>query len=318
MHHLKIKNFYPILLLIFQSVCLCAANNSPATDLSLSLLNYGAIWHAQDISGYYFFYKVDKADREHNNYRVDIYDNNFNTVNSFEIQKSLNLTLIEASYNGQVFLFYFLDYSKNRSEYLITVDSAGNQLNEYSASSGTDLGKLPKFLQHYYYDSKAAVDEYYGPVQWPHGAHQKANNMLNLAAVPSTGFLKFAEVRDKKMKLTGYSVSLLDNDLSKIWNLNMPSGDPAKLMSFQAIYHDDKYLVGLILKKEGRALTDLMYDVVAVDIPGGKVLFEHQLGDEKYAVIPSGVFVDTLNNQFVLMGEYTDRSQKLSDATVCY
>ena len=77
------------------------------------LRDSGAIMDGQKVNGYYFFYRMDKADKTHDNYVLEILDQDLNTVKTNNIREVKNIVLLEASYNGQFLCFKFLD-AKNK------------------------------------------------------------------------------------------------------------------------------------------------------------------------------------------------------------
>ncbi len=259
---------------------------------TVELINHGVMMQGKDVKGYYFFYKIDKADKDNNNYMVNIYDNNFNDASSFELKKPKYFRLMEAAYNGDAFIFLFLD-AKKRTENMITYGEGGKLIKDMTSA---ELDPS---------DYNAAVQSSY--------SGSKANENVAINAVPGKGFIKFDVTNDKKEKKRGYAVSLYSNDLKKMWTVTPSPNEKHKFESFQPIYYDYKYVMGVIMSKESAFGSDFGYDLAVINVETGKKLFQSSLKDPRYSITPTGAFYDSVSNQFVVMGEYMDSKEKLGN-----
>ena len=257
---------------------------------TVELINHGVMMQGKDVKGYYFFYKMDKADKDNYNYLVNIYDNNFNDASTFELKKPKYFRLMEAAYNGDAFMFQFLD-TKKRTENMITYTEAGKLIKDMSAAEMDPA------------EYAAAVQANY--------TSTKPNENVNINAVPGKGFIKFDITNDKKEKKRGYAVSLYSNDLKKQWSVTPAANEKHKFESFEPIYYDYKFVMGLIMSRDAALSGDFGYDLAVINVETGKKMFQTSLKDSRYTITPTGAFYDSLNKQFVVMGEYIDGQEKL-------
>ncbi|HWB62745.1 MAG TPA: DUF6770 family protein [Chitinophagales bacterium] len=285
------------LLMLFVLAMLAQTGYSQKTKENgtvIKLINKGVLMDGKNVKGYYSFYQIDKADKNNNNYECDIYDDNFNEVNSFEIKKPNYFTLREAAFNGDAFLFLFLD-SKKKAEDMISFDAKGKMLKDLY---------LPAMDMMMYSMMESAMKE---------STSSKMNENDEINSVPGKGFLRMGTEIDNKSKRTGFSLTFYTNDLVKKWAILPEATDKHKYEGYQPMYYDSKYVMGLIMAKDKIAGTDFEYDLTVYDIEAGKKAFAATLKDDRYSVVPTGGFYDADNHQFVVCGEYTDKQEKLGN-----
>src|SRR6185295_19499396 len=94
---------------LLMSVLGLQAQNKLSIDkvYSTYLRNSGTIMENNQIKGYFFLYQSDKIDKHTNEYTLQILDQNLNKVKDIKFQDSKNLSLLEASYNGNSLAFLF-------------------------------------------------------------------------------------------------------------------------------------------------------------------------------------------------------------------
>lgn len=280
------KRMLMALLAVFMTVA-AFAQKAKQDGVDLRLLNYGPMLAGNEIKGYYFFYYLDKAEGGQLNYRIDIYDENFNEANSFEITKSKMYSLRSATYNGEAFLLDFFS-SESQNEDLITYDKTGKVIDEYVTPQ---MSGMEVYLTNAY-------------------SSAKGNENPDLTSVNDKGFLKFTVKYDNKLKKTGYKITSYTNDLKEDWHIEPPLSDQHRFESFQTLYTDNNYIVGVVWANDKMMSADISYYMTVIDLSSHKILFHTPTADTKYRLIPTGAFYDSTTNQFVAVGEYYDVNDK--------
>lgn len=95
-----------------------------------SLKSSGAIYEMDKLVGYYVFYFKEKESTKNSIYEIEVFDDNYNSVKSFEIIRPKNTSLLQSVYNGKAFLFTFYD-AKEGIE-CISYDKTGKELGTHN------------------------------------------------------------------------------------------------------------------------------------------------------------------------------------------
>src|SRR6476620_5863740 len=102
----------PILLtLLFIASVFCKAQEHTIENITkMTVRSRGYILdNGNAIAGYYAFYKNDKVDKKNAAYTLELMDNNLNSVKNINVIRPKNSYLLETVFNGEVFLFYFIE-----------------------------------------------------------------------------------------------------------------------------------------------------------------------------------------------------------------
>lgn len=269
--------------------------------LSVQLQNIGPIVESNTVKGYYMFYKVDKVDRKNNSYMLKILDENLRDVALKKIIKPKNVVLTEAVYNGEAFLFSFLD-PRAKSLNLVTYNREMKKL-------GSKTIKLDKW----------SMTQYQSYANSSGGAAEASSNKV-IHPIGNKGFVRYTTVKNKK---AGYVVEYMPNDLKKTsggWSF--ASSKESKMYHFAGYaYSDDNYLLSVIINKP-KLLSNknVLFALEMTDAKTGKKIFRKDLkiGRNIYSFMNAILHQD--GKSLMVFGEYfnadgnilKDRSEGLS------
>src|SRR5688572_20343254 len=241
------------------------------------------IFSGNEVNGYLLFYKADKADKKNDNYGMDFYDQDLNVAKTITVQKPRNSTfLLENSYNGNVFGFYFYNI-KDKSLEIETYDSG---LNKIASKKITELSKVDNML----------IQQ-----ELQKGSSGDASSIgLNLLAAPGKGFIRNSF--DGMMK--GFNLELLDDKLQQKWKVS--SEKNAKYYESISINEvTDKYVLGTIGRRDGMMSKKVNFFLVAYDVNTGKKAFEKNIETgAKEQLSASSFSYDNEKQEFLVFGEY--------------
>ncbi|MCU0428889.1 MAG: hypothetical protein MUF42_02875 [Cytophagaceae bacterium] len=275
------------IVVLMQSFQLLGQNTTINDIVKFRLSNAGQIMEDNVIKGYYFFYQVDKADNKNYNYIIQIFDENLTSVRKTEITKPKYYYLMEATYNGSAFAFIFLDTKAKITE-TITYDKSLTNI-------GTVQSEKLSTMQMSMYGSIASAEESNNSIIFPGGK----NN-----------FLMFNSKKEGKI---GYSISKVSNKLETKWTIESP--DDSKEIQM-ASYADAKeeIMVSLLAKQKNLFDKDPSYEIMAVSMEDGKILFQNPVVDEKYNLGINSATIDADTKQILVIGDYFELDAKKTKA----
>lgn len=199
-----------------------------------------------------------------------------NLAVSKTINKPKNALLVESSFNGNAFMFLFVNMSK-RSIELETYNKKGEKL-------GSRLYDKLKTNEFRLYSQMGMLsEESKNPTIFPVG---------------DRGFLRIKMVMMGMAKFN-YQLEYFSNkmDASDSWSVGTPKG--SKMIEFPAIQSiSDKFASVIITRRKGAMSKNSLYALQLLDLEKGKVLFEEPM-------------IDKQHNRSALYGEYVEETDEV-------
>ncbi len=252
------------------------------------LTSSGPITESGQVKGYFFFYEIDKVDRKNRAYMLEILDENMVKVGKKKLIKPKTTLLTEAAYNGEVFLFSFVD-PKKKTLNLVTYDKT-------MARKGSRKYELDKWgMSQLYTGSAVSSDPSFNKIIYPVG---------------NRGFMRYTAKKNKKL---GYDLEYLSNDLKKANSWNHSSDPTSKELQF-ASFGDisEKYLVSSIMKKPKLlGAKNLSFHLSVVDLTTEKELFNKPMENSKYLFSYMNSFINEDKGTFLVFGEYFQQGDNI-------
>jgi len=256
--------------------------------IKAKLKSSGPITESGQVKGYYFFYEIDKVDRKNRAYMLQILDENMVKVGKKKLIKPKTTFLTEATYNGEVFLFSFLN-PKKKTLSLVSYDKT-------LAKQGSRTYELDKWgLTQLYSGSAVNSDPSFNKIIYPVG---------------NRGFMRYTMKKNKKL---GYELEYLANNLKKSESWNQ-SSDPSSKMIQAASFGDisEKYLVSSIMKKPKLlANKNISFDLSVIDLTTKELLFKKTLKNSKYIFSYMNSFINEDKGTFLVFGEYFQKGANI-------
>lgn len=285
---MNLKNFRLIatvfaILAIFSNISM--AQKKSFTDImTVQLKNMGPIINNEVVEGYYMFYKVDKADRKNNNYKLEILDANLEKIATKSITESKYMFLQEGTYNGKDIMLKFYD-SKEREV----------SFRRYNAD-GTYKGKKTFTLTN-----RVEAAYYYA------GQDNGLAASTQLFSIENKGFANFQLTKVKKF---GYAIQYYPSEEgAKKWVYKSDPGSK-EIESATYLASNDELLLASVFKKKGIMSKDVMPYVLGVDLNTGKKVFEKTIEDSKYAVQLVSGYKNEDTGNIELTGFYYGKEDK--------
>lgn len=279
------------LLFIFLSVGLLSINKiySQGSNLekvgSFDFKNIKAIEEKGQVKGYFFFYTIDKVNRDESLYGLCVYDNNFKQTHYKEVVKSNKIKLVDGKFNGSHFCFQFFDAKEKQYEFVVY----NMELNE----TGKFFIAIPKDY----------VETMTSPGM---GANFQTQTMISL---PETGF---AALSTLKFELTAYN-----EKGTELWKANSGNTD-SKLYEVGSIMSvsSDMIVSNFIFYKDRRKMVDGENNLIIFDTKTGKQISKTPItGLNNYIS-----FSDLSNSQdgYILSGEYYNKETKKTGPAIIH
>ena len=270
---------YAFLLLILTVIYqpgLLAQSTSLSGVYQALLRNSGEIIENDEIKGYYYFYQTDKISKKEREYTIKILDANLNAVATEKIIGNIGLYLVEASFNGENFLFKF--YDTRESKVTIQVrDKAAKLKYETVTEISSKIAKL------YYVPN--ANDEIQG---------------TSVFAVPNKGFIVYNPIETQKV---GYSIEFFSNEgKDKGW-IKKSSSTNKEYEVAQYLAADEHIILNAVNKQSSLKSKNATLYISGVDTKSGKQLFEQKLVDSQYQLLPTDGYINP-SGQMVVFGQY--------------
>lgn len=272
------KNLLTAALFVLFSGVLFAQTASVQNVLNIkNAQQTGKIIENNKLVGYYIFYFKEKNDSKTTTYEIELFDDNFNRVHSFELTRPKGTSLMEMVYNGDAFMLFF--FNKEGYEF-VTYDRKGKQLGEKSI--------IKKEIPRYDVDRSEQ-------------ALTSSTENVTIYPLSNKGFVRQTYTKGKKM---GYEVVAYDNKMSEIWSYASPESSD-KIETIEIAEVTSKYVTGTVSRKSNMMTRKMSNAFIILDSQTGKLLTELNMGNEddgKESVLKS--FYDESIDRLVLVGEY--------------
>lgn len=257
--------------------------------LKVTLNSKGAIMNGTEVSGYYLFYAVDKAEKGKMNYLLKILDNNLNQVASKSITDEKGVLLMESVYNGKSLMLKFYKPSNKDKEFTYRqYDMTGERKSSKTRPGGRlDYAMLAQ--------NQGNDDDGTLPTLFP---------------VPGKGFINYILDTEKgAMSQSKYIIEFMPEDeaTGKAWKASSsPSSEMYESASFLAC--DEDILLSTTAKRKGAMNKDIEYYLLGTDMNTGDQLFETSVEDSKYAIaVTNGT---SEGDKIQLYGLYYEKNAK--------
>ncbi|UKN03631.1 hypothetical protein K6119_08910 [Paracrocinitomix mangrovi] len=238
----------------------------------------GAILEENKLVGYYVFYFKEKQDKKNNAYEIEIFDDNYNSVKSFEMIRPKGSYLLEMVYNGKVFMMFF--YDRKEGYEFVTFDKTGQEVGKLLVPAK----EIPR------YDVSRS-------------AQALSSQTENVTIYPfgEEGFVRQSYSENKKL---GYSLTAYDNSLKEKWKLE---SDPAatKIQTIEINQVNDQFITATVYKKKSLTTRKMDLAFVIINSANGKLIKEIPMGNEdegKETVLRT--YLDKEDSKIILIGEY--------------
>jgi hypothetical protein len=241
------------------------------------------IYENNEVKGYVMYYRSERADKKNDVYQLDFLDQNLKKVKSIEMLKpKRTYFLLNNSFNGNTFCFYFYNYRANQFE-LETYDQS---LNKVASVVVDDVSK---------------ADRAYATRQVQAGQTNTPALVSGLGAYPvgDRGFLRNAYVGLGK----SYTLTYYDNKLKKVWHIE---GEESKdYETFNITEVTDKYAVGTMIRRPNMMSKKMSSYAVAFDLSNGKKVLDIPIETEQNEQLSlSMIDFDEDKKEFMLIGEF--------------
>ena len=243
------------------------------------------IYDGNEVKGYVMFARGDKADRKNDNYLLDLYDQDLKKVSTITIQKpSGRYILLKNTFNGSAFAFYFYN-GKDETLEIETYDTSLQKL------GSKVIGELTKSDLRVLQMQTRAADPTAGGFMMG----------LNLFPVPGLGFVRNGYTGGMAK---GYTLGIYDNKMTLHWRI--ASNENAKeYESLTLTEAADKYLLGVMLRRDGMMSRKATSYMVALDAKTGKKLLDLPVETSATEQLSLSSFTfDAEKREFMAVGEY--------------
>lgn len=238
----------------------------------------GEIIENNKLVGYYIFYFKEKNDKKTSTYEVELFDDNYNSLNRFEIVRPKNANLLEMVFNGEVFMLHFYD-GKTGYEF-VTYDRSGKQ----QGSTIIPVKSISKW-------------------ELQRATANMSSNTENVTFYPlgTTGFIRQTFTKNKKL---GYEIVAYNNEAEELWSYG--SSETSTLVETAELNDVNEELVaGTIYKKKNNMTREMDLYCLILNSQTGKLIAEVEMGNEqegRQSLLKA--FVDQKIRKLVLMGEF--------------
>lgn len=276
-----------VLMLLLQQINYAQSKLSIDNINSVYLRNSGPIIAAEEIKGYYLFYQSDKIDKHTNEYTLQILDENLNKVKNIKFTDSKNILLMESSYNGSDIMFMFYDLDNEQMDY---------------RTYGLDGKQKYRYQQPIDKKSKEYIAKYFASFQKSEEPQSKF-----LYGIEDKGFVTPILMREGNGFT--YQVHFYETDQKKEWTY-IPDG-AQKIQTPQFLGYSDSVVVFEVLKRTNLFSNKMESWLLGIYLHNGKKAFEFETNSDKYTFFPMNVAALRSKDQFMLMGTYYDKDDKL-------
>lgn len=254
-----------VLLLLSSTVMVHAQTKSFTDVLKIRLRSATYIKKNGDITGYAFFYMVDKLAKGQNSYVIRILDANLTEIANHDLVESKNIVLAESSYDNNSLLLKFFDPDKKLVKYYC-YDMSAKLI--YSKTEPVDAITIQMVM---------AQMQVSGEVE-----------MSNLYSINGNGYVDYATVKNSTW---GYTIRYLPSNGSEGWIAK--SAEKSKDLEVAAYLSTDSLqLYSYIAKKPSLMSSDVKTYIHATNLSNGNITFETTLDDEGHKHLPYKGFTD--------------------------
>lgn len=275
---------------IILSLILCSlffattkSNSQSRTFFKILKMNQkgsGPILQNDRVTGYYLFYKMEKAKKGVNTYLLRILDENLNDFQTSEMEESTRTYLAEGSFNGETILFKFADIKRKKLIF-------------------RSYDKNAQLIDKTERDLEATELRNY---KLGYNGQQTINSLFD---VGEKGFVDYSS----KLNGAAYAVNFIPSDNNmKGWELNSPVKG---YQSASYLSHSENVVFSLVARKPSMMSKDLSFEVCAIDISTGEMLFTTELADAFFAGQPLGAYFDQKTGLLNVMGIYYEAGTKV-------
>jgi hypothetical protein len=243
------------------------------------------IYDGNEVKGYVMFTRGDKADRKNDNYLLDLYDQDLTKVSSITIQKpNGRYMLLKNTFNGSAFAFYFY----NKSDKTLEIETYDTGLKKLGSKA---IGELSNGELRVLEGQQRAADP----------AESGMMMSMNLFPVPGLGFVRNGFTGGMAK---GYTLAIYDNKLTMRWRITSPE-DAKQYESLILTEAADKYLLGMLGRRDGMLSRKTTSYMVALDAKTGKKLLDLPVETSPTEQLSLSSFTfDADKREFVAVGEY--------------
>ncbi|MFN7491919.1 MAG: DUF6770 family protein [Cyclobacteriaceae bacterium] len=276
-----------VLILAFVLSCTLATiaqTRSKENVKTVKIRDSGAIIQNGIVKGYFNFLDLEKKDRKNNNYELSITDENLREIGSVTITRPNTYLVVDAVFNGESFGFLFYDI-RSRSVELISYDK--------NLKEG---GKVIIELENKY---AAAMYVYMAQGHEPMQAFLKA--------VPNKGFVYYGIKEETK---SDFEIIFFDNSMKKVWSKSAPKDD-FDFENANEAYQDEQFVGSMVVKRTGVMDLNPDFDLLMQSVTDGSTVFRIPLTTAKYKVALAEISFDKTKQQFIVFGEYYDKSDNI-------
>ncbi|GAB4091285.1 DUF6770 family protein [Flaviaesturariibacter terrae] len=218
--------------------------------VAMRLQNSGSVVADGQIKGYYMFFQSDKVDRKTNEYALQLFDANLNTLKTVKFTDDKDIVLMESSYNGNALMFMFYNDDQRMLTYrAYNID--GTKSYEYSR-------ELDKKSNAYFKVALQALND---------GEETDNSNLYN---VNGRGFMALTPLKEDR-KMT-YEITFYGTDKRRTWTFNPI--ETGKYQAAQYLGNNDSIAVFEILSKDKLLSSETNSTLIGIDMSNGHKLYE--------------------------------------------
>lgn len=274
----KLKSILTVML-FFVTLAVQAQNTTIPNVLNLkSAKQSGTIIEDGKLVGYYVFYFKEKTDKNINAYEVQLFDDNYNSVKTFEITRPKKTSLLEIVFNGKAFMMHF--YDPKLGYEFITFDRKGKELG-----------------------SSTVIEKDISQYELQRASANMANSTENVTFFPmgTEGFVRQTFNKNKKI---GYEIVAYDNNANVIWT--KASDENASKIEMAEITDVSENIISITVTKKTSLMTKKM-DIfcLLLNSKSGDKIAELSMGTEdegKKSLLKT--FVEEGSDRILLIGEF--------------
>ena len=236
----------------------------------------GVIKKHNEITGYYFFYKIKERNRQERMYYLDILDQDLKTISKKKIIGSKSLNLINSAFNGQYFMFKYID-SKERKIIHKMYDEEANLIS-------VKVKNISKKVARMYLNIE-----------------ETDKSTPELIAIPNKGFLSYTFTLNPK---NSYQIDFFSSeDENKDWSVNSNENSAFHKTANLFTFNED-VVISLVNIQSTISNDNLQQRILAHNIQTGEQQFQVDLKDDKYTIdLTSGELIAG-SNELLLIGEF--------------
>jgi hypothetical protein len=257
----------------------------------ISLRNSGPIMHAEELTGYFYYYISDKIDKHTNEYTIQILDDNLKQLKKITFQDDKDEQLLESAFNDNTLLFLFWNKENKTMTYRI-YGMDGKEKMRYQK----DIDK--KTLRFMDSQLKKSVES----IENDEGMNTYVYNLGDRGYVSLMP--KVTEEKDN-----AYEIDLYMSDTRK--QLNYTPVDDSKYCFPSYLGATDSIAYFEVLKKEGKLSRKVKSFLLGINLYTAKKAFEIETETEEYKFLPMGISTLNSTSDALVMGSFYSKEDHL-------